>query len=139
MPIRGGKRIAATAADRWRNLETGRKKLMRRLLIAVTVAAFTMTMIAQTQTARAQEQSGDGWRLIAVSVGAIAGIWAVNVATAGFAAGPTFAVVGDMAAGNMGVAQVASIPVDVGTAMVTNPWWTVTRVALMAGGAISGG
>ena len=112
---------------------------MRRLLIAVAVAAFTLTMTAQTQTVRAQEQSGDGWRLIAVGVGALAGIWAVNVATAGFAAGPTFAVVSDIAAGNVGVAEIATIPMDVGTAMVTNPWWTVTRVAFMTGGAISGG
>jgi len=112
---------------------------MRRLLIAVAVAAFTLTMTAQTQAVRAQEQSGDGWRLIAVGIGALAGVWAVNVATAGFAAGPTFAVVGDIAAGNMGVGQVASIPVNVGNAMVVDPWWTVTRVALMAGGAISGG
>lgn len=112
---------------------------MRRLIIAVAVAAFAFTMTAPTQTVRAQEQSGDGWRLIAVGVGALAGIWAVNVATAGFAAGPTFAVVSDMAAGNVGVGQAMSIPADVATAMVFNPWWTVTRVALMTGGAISGG
>jgi hypothetical protein len=110
---------------------------MRRLLIAVTIAAFTMT--AQAQVVRAQEESSSGWRMVAVGVGALAGIWAVNVATAGFAAGPTIAVVSDMAAGNIGVAQVATIPVNVGSALVANPWWTVTRVALMTGGAISGG
>jgi len=111
---------------------------MRRLLIAVALASFAFTMTAQTQAVRAQEQSGDGWRLIAVGVGALAGIWAVNVATAGFAAGPTIAVVSDMAAGNIGVGQMAFIPVEVGTAMVVDPWWTVARVALMTGGAISG-
>ena len=79
---------------------------MRKILIAAFVALFSMTAAAHAQetpqpvppvpTMPVPKNDASNWHTVAVTAGAVAGIWAVNVATAGFAVTPVLAAVGSL-------------------------------------------
>lgn len=105
---------------------------MRKILIVAIVAIFSMTATAQTQetpspvpplpTMPDLKKSGtDKWRTVAVTAGALAGIWAVNAATLGFAATPTLAAVGSFNLAAFNTPAMAA------------------RIVLITAGAITGG
>jgi hypothetical protein len=93
---------------------------MRRVLIAAAMVLFSLTASVQAQDSGATASADNGWRLAAVGAGALAGIWAVNVVTAGFAS-PVIAAAG---------------AADVGAFLSLN---MLIRTAVLAGGAITGG
>ncbi len=92
---------------------------MRKILIAAAMVLFSLTATVQAQEGAAASDD-NGWRLVAVGAGALAGIWAVNVVTAGFAA-PVMAAAG---AGNVGAFFSLNM---------------LMRTAVFAAGAIAGG
>jgi hypothetical protein len=92
---------------------------MHKILIVAAMALFSLTASVQAQESGAAA-SDSGWRVVAVGAGALAGIWAVNVATAGLAA-PVMAAA---SAGNIGAFMSLNM---------------LFRTAVFAGGAIAGG
>lgn len=93
---------------------------MRKILIAAAMVLFSLTASVQAQDDGAAASGDSAWRLVAVGAGALAGIWAVNIATAGFAA-PAMAAAG---AGDMGAFLSFNM---------------LIRASVLAAGAITGG
>ena len=92
---------------------------MRKILIAAAVVLFSLTATVQAQEGAAAS-GDDSWRLVAVGAGALAGVWAANVVTAGFVM-PVMAAAG---------------AADVGAFFTFD---MLARTAVLAGGAIAGG
>ena len=104
---------------------------MRKILIAAFVALFSMTAAAHAQdtpqpvppvpTMPVLNNDASKWHAVAVTAGAVAGIWAVNVATAGFAVTPVLAAVGALNLAALNTPAMAA------------------RIVLITAGAITGG
>jgi hypothetical protein len=105
---------------------------MRKIVIAVFLALFSMTAAAQAQEApepvppvptmpNISKPDADPWRNVAVVAGAAVGIWAVNAATGGFVVTPILAAAGTL-----------------NTAALNTPAMAA-RFVLITAGAITGG
>lgn len=99
---------------------------MRKILIATVLVLFSVT--AQAQEAQAPAAGGDGWRYVAIGAGALGGIWAANVLSAGLLM-PVVAGGGFGAGGGMGVAGLGA----------GGSLFIATRALVTLGGAIAGG
>lgn len=97
---------------------------MRKFLIATVLVLFSVT--AQAQEAPAT--GGDGWRYVAIGAGALGGIWAANILTAGL----LMPVVAAGGVGPGGGAGVGGMGVGAGL-------FGVTRLVVTVGGAVAGG
>jgi|ETNmetMinimDraft_20_1059909.scaffolds.fasta_scaffold29670_2 hypothetical protein len=97
---------------------------MRKILIAAALVLFSVT--AQAQEAPATDS--EGWRYVAIGAGALGGIWAANVLSAGLLM-PVLAGSGIGAGGAVGVADMGAHA----------GMFVATRAIVVVGGAIAGG
>ena len=98
---------------------------MRKILIATVLVLFSVT--AQAQEAPATD-GGDSWRYVAIGAGALGGIWAANILSAGLLM-PIVAGGGIGAGGGAGVAGMGA----------GGSLFMATRALVTLGGAIAGG
>ena len=97
---------------------------MRKILIAAVLVLFSVT--AQAQEAPAAND--DGWRYAAIGAGALGGIWAANILSAGL-------LMPVVAAGSMGIeGSVGAGGMGAGAGV-----FVATRALVTLGGAIAGG